>query len=227
MARKKSIKKGAKGRAFAPIESFAKNAGQKIPSRRMRLWLAAYLHPEETLDSEKGNPSFSAIAMHLALAGLLAGAVMALALLVSSFFEPLAARALLSQAIFLLAGYPLLALVGGFAGSAAAFAAAKMVGGRGGYMEQTLGLALVYGGSILASAPFSVLAQVPAIGIIMFVAWMAIGVYTLYNYYRVIMHVQGISGAKAACAIIISAILLMAATVLLASWVAASMAATA
>jgi hypothetical protein len=216
-----------KAMALAPLETLVFAAEKVLPGRRMGLWLEAFLHPEKTIDSEHGKATFGNTLVHLVLIGLMAGLVMGVSLVISSFFDPQMALLSLQKGLVRIFIADLLIALGiGFVFSAVLCLLARLFEGKGKYMEQAHGIALVYGGQILVSALFNLLAGIPILGAIMFPILLAIGVYALYNYYLVVKHVQRISGFRTAIIMAVSLLLLMAAGILLASAIAASMAAT-
>ncbi|VVC01384.1 Yip1 domain protein [uncultured archaeon] len=219
------VKKAAH-KAAAPAESFAAKAESRLPDRHMRLWLEAFFHPEKAVDSDRKNANFQDTLIHLLFIGVTAGAAMALSLLLASFFQPQMTIGSLAKGLLRIALVDVvMALSVGFGFSMLLYLLAMILEGKGKYMEQSHGITLAYGGQILASAPFNVLAGVPFLAPIMFPILFAIGVYTFYNYYLVVRHIHKITGFKAGLIIGISLLLLIAASVMLATWIAVSTAA--
>ena len=185
------------------------------------------MHPEKTIDSEHKSATFPNTLAHLLLIGLTAGIVMGASLLISSFFDPqMSLWSLQKGLIRIFMAHLLIALGIGFGFSALVYGLGRLFGGKGKYMDQAHGIALVYGGQILVSAAFNLLAGIPVLGAIIFPILLAIGAYALYNYYLVVKHVQKTGGLGSAVIVVVSYLFLMAAGILLASAIAASMAAT-
>ncbi|MCX8175035.1 MAG: YIP1 family protein [Candidatus Micrarchaeota archaeon] len=177
--------------AFASVERIYMQVASAIPIPQPRAWVYTFFHPLEGYSQNKKEASAVPIAIHLVLAGLLS--------FLASFLMGLFGLNPLAFGIRLLgiALVPLFYLVGGFIASAIHWILAKILGGKGSFMEQTLALSLILGGYALVAFPFTVLSGIPCIGILFWLVIVLISLYSIYCFYLLIKEVHGISDIKA------------------------------
>ena len=152
----------------------------------MRAWTYAYFHPIDAYNQSKKDANFGAVAVHLILIALLGW----VASVLQAAFESnsLAFSSRLNGIIFSL----VYLLIAGFIVSAACWVIAKVLGGKGGFMEQTLALALIYGGYTVIAFPFAVIG-----GGIGFAFGAIAALIALYNLYVMIKEVHSLSSGRA------------------------------
>jgi hypothetical protein len=204
-AEKTASRGNAAGKGVAPLST--------VPY--IGTWIAAYLHPVETIEAEKKNASLEKVIINAALIGVFVGIVsfivqMLGALIIIGMGGGIAALGILFIAsLFGLVLTVVLAPIFILIGSAIYFVLAKILGGKGGYMEQTLGLTLISGGCSVILAPLQVIGIIPLIGLVFSLAGFAVGLYGLYSDYRLIKAVHGLSTIKAVMVIAIPIIVLI------------------
>jgi len=190
---------------YAPIEDFAVSAASTLPFPLFSTWMRAYFQPEETIEKEKESATFGKIALCIAISGLIFAALSNLEILINIAFAPSAVPEEAYSQVFLLAmyiAYPITLLIYGFVGSAAIYTISKLLGGIGGYKEQTLGLAQIYAGRLLFTAPLVLLAQLPLVGIVFALLVLLPELFALYSFYRAIKHIHHLSSFRAALAVV-------------------------
>ena len=191
--------KTADSGVLAPIEKIVMPIVSGMPY--VKTWMAAYFHPVETFQSQKAAGGFGAVVVNLLLIGVLAWLATMLSFAVGLNFTQIAALAIG------IAVYPVIMVIANLIGSAVMFVIAKVLGGKGGYMEQTFALTLVFGGYTAFAFPFTVLSGLPFVGAIFGLAAMLIALYSIYNEYLVLKAVHQLSGGKAALVILIPIII--------------------
>src|SRR3989344_748248 len=171
---------------LSPIENLYMAVVSAIPLKQMKVWVSAYFHPVDAYNQNKKDANFGAVAVHLILIVLLGW----VASVLQAAFEPnsLALSSRLNGIIFSL----VYLLIAGFIVSAACWVIAKVLGGKGGFMEQTLALALLYGGYTVISFPFAVIG-----GGIGFAFGAIAALIALYNLYVMIKEVHSLSSGRA------------------------------
>ncbi len=202
---------------FAPIEAIVMPILKKIPLKQAQVWAAAYFRPMATYELHKKEAEISRVAVHFALAGAMLWLAAFIASLLS--LNPLGALILLPGVII----YPIVLVISGFISSIAYFILAKILGGKGGFMQQTLAMALILGGYAVLAFPFSALSGIPIVGGILALAALLIGLYNLYNGYLVIKGVHQLSTLKAAAVVLIPLVILAVLAFVFAAIVAVSL----
>lgn len=192
-----------------------------VPVAQLKVWANAYFNPVEAFNSSKKDANFGAIAVHLVLIGLLAWVASMLSAVVGMNFL------LLGIGIMGIIVMPITVLLFGFIGSAIYFVIAKIFGGKGGYMEQTLALTLIYGGAVVLGFPFNVLSGIPLLGGIFGIIVSLIGLYNLYNLYLVTREVHSLSSTKAILVVLVPIILAVIVAFVFAAAMAAMLGASA
>jgi len=199
-----SAKKGVKA-AMQPgnasplsfIEGPVMAIAKAIPIRQMQAWFLAYFRPLESYHSSKMEANLGGILFHLVLIGLVVWLVAA----ASSLLKDKAPEALpLLQWLVL---YPVIVIIVTFVMSAIYFLVAKLLGGKAGFMEQTLALVLLYGAGVGMSAPFNILAAIPLIGALFGLIAMLVSLYNIYNYYVMVKSIHQLSAFRAILVLII------------------------
>ena len=204
----------AKKSGIGAIENFYADL---MPCKALKTWVSALFRPAGIFDSEKKNAKGKEIATTLASIGLVSGVVWGIVAIIKAAFGLGAATGLASALIVFavaLVIYPIAYIIGGFIDSGVFFILAKILGGKGNYMEQTLGIALICGGMMIVSAPFLVLAAIPVIGMLFSLASFAVMAYGLYSQYLLIKKVHQLSSMRAAAVIIIPVLAFLALMVL-------------
>ncbi|MEM2137827.1 MAG: YIP1 family protein [Candidatus Anstonellaceae archaeon] len=186
---------------LAPIENLVMPVASAIPVSQVKTWLSAYFHPVETFDSNKKDATLGGVVVHMALVGVL----VAIATLLSSVAS-LNIGAVVVSAVLIVA-YPILFVIFGLIGSALMFVLAKILGGKGGFMEQTLGFALLTGGYYALSFPFIVLSGIPLLGFFFGLLTLLLSLYNLYNEYLLVKRIHQFSSMRAAIFIILPVII--------------------
>ena len=209
MAAGKKQKEGASGgdSFLGPIESFAMSVVSPLPIKQLSAWISAFFRPVETYEAEKGNALFSGTLVYLLLIGLVSGALSFLLYLVGSALgDSLALQVGIAEAFLTyLIISPLFLTVLAFIFSAFLFVVAKVLGGKGGYIQQTFGLTLVYGGLVLVSIPFSILARLPFVGFLFALISLLPLIYAIYGYFLLLRHMHGVSSLRTAIIMLVPA----------------------
>jgi hypothetical protein len=213
---------GASG-PLASIEKPVMDVASKVPVPQVKTWLSAYFHPMETFEANKKQANAVGIATQLVYIGLVSWlAVLISSILVSVFSMNFAMVAGTLIGIIL---FPIMAVVVFFIGSAVFFVIAKLFGGKGSYMEQTLAMALAYGGAIALGFPFAALSFIPVLGLLLSLVNGLIGLYNFYNYYLVVKALHQLTTVKAALVVIIPVIIAIIVAFVLAAALTVMMAA--
>jgi hypothetical protein len=189
----------------------------KVPIKQVSTWGKAYFHPMETFEANKKDANFGAIAVNLILIGVIMWATFVLTSLISGGLSLSTGIAIVISLVM----YPVLIVIGMFIGSGITFVLAKIFGGKGGFMEQTLALTLIYGGCIALAFPFQVLSAIPLIGLIFGLVVFAITLYNIYNQYLVLKGVHSLTNWKAIAVIAIPIIIAIIIAVIFAAIFAA------
>jgi hypothetical protein len=116
----------------------------------------------------------------------------------------------IAGAAVMLVMYPVMSVIGGYIISAIYFIVAKVLGGKGGFLEQTYCMALVSGGMVLMMVPFNVLQMLPIVGWIFGLLGLAVGLYGIISQYRMIRAVHSLSQLRAIVVLVVPMILIMA-----------------
>ncbi|MFA6214455.1 MAG: Yip1 family protein [Candidatus Micrarchaeia archaeon] len=208
MAGKNKGAAGGDGDSLAQVEEIANNAAGALKVAQFKAWLYSYFHPYQACEKEKKGASLSGSASTFALTGIVNAVAMIIATLILAAFTMFAGLPMLIGAFAALVIYPILSVVGGFIMSAIYYVVAKVLGGKGGFMEQTYCMALVSGGTVLMMAPFSILQALPVIGGLFGLLVMAVGIYGLISQYRTVRAVHSLSQLRAIVVIVVPLILL-------------------
>ncbi len=205
-----------KSGALAPVEDFVMGIMSNMPvcKSRFMTWASAYFNPMKEFDANKKDSNAGKIIVHLAIAGVVIWAASFIATIISGG---------MTTAMFMLPGVivtPIFLVIAAFIGSAILFVIAKVLGAKGGFMEQTLGISLVFGGYTLIDAPLTVLAAIPFIGWAFSLIALLVALYALYSYYRLIKGVHKLSSIKAAIVILLPIVV----AIVLAAMLAAALA---
>jgi len=210
VAGKKSVGSGF----LAPVENIVMPIVSAIPLAQMKAWAYAYFHPVDAYGQNKKDATFGGAAVHFILIGLVAWVASMLSYAVGLNF---AAFGIGLMGVILL---PLFLLIGGFIGSIVYFIVAKIFGGKGSFMGQTLALALLYGGYTVLAFPFTVLAGIPLVGWILGLVPLLISLYNLYNLYLMTMAVHSLNSTRAALVVIVMIVLALVVSFALAAMLA-------
>ena len=178
---------------LSPVENVYMAVVSAIPLPQLKIWANAYFHPVVAYNQNKKDANFGAIAVHLILIALLAWVASELQAAVEPNFLAFNAR------LLGIISNPIMVLIVGFISSAICWIIAKIFGGRGGYMEQTLALALIYGGYTVVAFPFAVLG-----GGIGFALGAIAALIALYNLYLMTKAVHSLSSGRAAIVALMS-----------------------
>jgi hypothetical protein len=202
----------AGGDGLGRVEEIANGAYGALNFEPFVKWLDAYFHPYQSYEKEKKNADFGSATTTFAYIGLvnavIAIVVMALVLALALPFVGISLT--IAGAIMLLVAYPIASVIVGFMVSLLYFVIAKVVGGKGGYMEQTYAMALVSGGVTLMILPFNVLQIVPLVGGIFGLAGLAVALYGIVSQYRMIRAVHSLSQLRAIIVLLVPFLLIMA-----------------
>jgi hypothetical protein len=188
--------------ALEEIEGFCTDTVSLLYSSMFSTWVAAYFHPAETYEAEKKNASWGSIALQVALITIITGIVSSIVNTVTFLQMPGGMDLPMIGIIAVIGG--VIGFVGFFLVSLIYLAVAKALGGKGGYKNQSLGIALVSGGMVLLAAPLQVLGAIPCLGIIFLLVAFAFGLYGLYSHYKMIKAVHGLSDMRTVGVIAIS-----------------------
>ncbi|MCX6771877.1 MAG: YIP1 family protein [Candidatus Micrarchaeota archaeon] len=223
--KKASASQGNSGGIMAKAEGYVRTVASVVPFKQCSSWVAAYFHPEDTIRAEMKNANFGNIAMNAFLIGIVTSVSFAIALLLLFGFALLtsanisaALAANLAMYAILLVAVPFIYVISAFVSSLIYFIIAKLLGGKGGYMEQTLGMVLVTGGVMLAVMPFQILSSIPfigLIGLIFLLLALPFSLYGIYSQYRMIKAVHSLSSGRAAAVIIIPIVVMIVLVVIL------------
>jgi len=183
------------------IENMVMPIALAIPVSQVKTWLSAYFHPVETFDSNKKDATLGGVVVHMALVGVL----VAVATLLSSVASLNIGAAAVSAV--LLIAYPIIFVIGGLIGSALLFVLAKILGGKGGFMEQTLGIVLLTGGYYALGFPFIVLSGIPLLGFFFGLVTLLLSLYNLYNEYLMVKRIHQFSSMRAVLFIVLPIII--------------------
>jgi len=209
---KKAKQASGDDKSLAQVEEIAMNAAGSFQVAQFNAWLFAYFHPYQACGKEKKNAGLASAATTYALIGLVqaAVAIIVMALVLAFALPIIGVPFTIAGAVMLIIAYPILSVIGGFAISALYFALAKVLGGKGGFYEQSYCMALVSGGVVLMMAPFSLLQLFPLIGWIFGLLGLAIALYGIISQYRMIRAVHSLSQLRAIVVLVVPALLLMA-----------------
>ncbi len=197
-------KKGKSGGGpLDSIEGPVMGVVSSVPVPQLKTWMYAYFHPMDAFGENKKEAELMPIAVHLALIGVLAW--------VASFLASLLSGNLLVAMVSLIGIIltPIMMILGGFIGSLIIYVIAKILGGKGGFMDQTLALTLVMGGYVTLAFPFNVLGGIPFLGWIFGLVVMLIGLYNIYNEYLVVKGVHQLSTGRAVAVVLIPIIIVV------------------
>lgn len=195
MAAKTSAAKTAAAKAgtgpLSSIEAPVMGIISAIPVPQFSAWANAYFNPVSSMGAMKKEASLTGIITTIVLAGLLIWLGSFLSTVIGFGFG--FAMAL----IFGIAVIPIMLVIVGLIGSGLIWALAKILGGTGGYFEQTSAFSILFASAVLLAFPFSVLSGLPALGFIFYLLGLAVGVYNLYNFFLVIREVHKVSDIRA------------------------------
>lgn len=195
---------------LSSIEAPVMGILSKVPLSQVPMWGKAYFQPMETFAANRKDANFGPVAINLMLIGMVAWASFSIASVISSGLSLSTGAAL----AVLLVLFPISMVIGMFISSGITFVLAKVFGGKGGFMEQTLALTLVYGGFTVLAFPFQALSSVPILGFILGLVTFAIGLYNLYNHYLIIKGVHSLTTWKAIAVVAIPIIIALVAMVI-------------
>lgn len=201
MAEKKSAP--APSGSLGPVESLVNGVVLAIPVPQLKAWSMAFFHPAEAFDANKADANAGAVMVHMALVGVLA----AIAVLFSSVFSFNILAAVAS--LLLIVIYPIAFIIAGFIGSLVYFVIAKILGGKGSFMEQTLGIVLLTGGYYVLAFPFIALSGIPVVGGLLGLVVMLVGLYNIYNQYLMAKRIHQFSSGRALLFVFLPIILLV------------------
>lgn len=206
-------------------EAIEKSITGMMPAEMLKTWVSALFRPAEIFKAEKKNADFGNVVKTLGFVGLVAAAIVGIALIIAAAFQlgvvgaaagpggaavgaSIGIMGALVAAIIGLILYPIIMNVYGFILSAIYFIIAKVLGGKGAYMEQTLGLALIMGGVVVLNAPFQILGIIPVVGTLFSLVTVVIVLYALYSQYRLMKEVHKLSSMRAAAVVILPMVLI-------------------
>ena len=188
------------------IEGFCTKTVSAMNVPLLNGWMSAYFHPAEAFASEKKKADMGNIAVQVILMAIIsavAGGIASFITMSTSFNVVGSALSIpiigMSIIVGVIAGF-----IGFFLVSLLYLVVAKVLGGKGSYAEQSLGLVLVSGGMILLIAPLQVLGAIPCLGIIFGFLAMAFGIYGIYSQYRMLKAVHELSQMKTIGVMLIS-----------------------
>ncbi|MFA5929553.1 MAG: YIP1 family protein [Candidatus Micrarchaeia archaeon] len=192
-------------------ETFLMGAVPVFPGRRFLPWMFAYFHPAEAFAAQKKNAKFMNVLAIIAIALLMecvAAIIVNLALFDMASRSPasILAGLIITMAFEFALFFVLMAVY---------FALAKLLGGKGKYMEQSLGLALITGAGTLIVAPLQILTVIPCINLVATLIMLPVGIYSLYSQYRMIRAVHRLSRNRAIVVTIVPALALFAMSLVL------------
>lgn len=207
------------------MEAIEKSINGIMPVDIFKTWVSALFRPAEIFKAEKKGAEFGNIVKTFGFVGLASAVVVGITLVISATFKlgiagaaagpggaavgaSLGLMGALVASVIGLILYPIIINVYGFILSAIYFIIAKVLGGKGAFMEQTLGLALIMGGVILVSAPFQILGIIPVIGVLFTIVTVVIGLYALYSQYRLMKEVHKLSSMRAAAVVVLPLVLI-------------------
>jgi len=226
--------------AWERLERTSFAAAALVPSQRLKMWLSGFFHPDEEYAKAEARATLRELIINLLIFYFIYSSIFFLFMLALTSFLPaddLASVGLqkspdLAQiAIGSLVASPIISAASALFAFALVFAAAKALGGKGGFSRQSYSMSLVLCGSnllmlafmctafafffpsfLVRSSPLlggvlsiaGILAGAPAL-----LACLAILLYTIYAYYLVVRKAHGLSGLKSALAIVIAAALVV------------------
>ncbi len=204
--------KAADDKTLAQVEECAMGAAKSLGMPQFPAWVTAYFHPYQAYGKEKKNSELGKAVSTFALIGLVeAVATIIMMALVLAFALPIVGIPFtIVGAIIMLIAYPITSVIGGFVVSCLYFVLAKVLGGKGSFMEQTYCMALVSGGVVLMMAPFNILQAIPIIGGIFGLAGLVVALYGIISQYRMIRAVHSLSQLRAIVVLVVPAILIIA-----------------
>jgi hypothetical protein len=208
-AKKPSLRKKEpeKGGILQRFEQECVNAANASKIALFRLWVEAYFHPVETIEREKRNATFFEMEANVFFSSLvyaIAYALYAIAILQTlGFMMPSANRPGLLDVLGAAVEGPVIALFTVPIAMGLLYLTARLLGGRGKYLEQSYGYVLVEGGIHLICAPLTVLSAMPCLGFVFSLAFLAVFAYGIYSQYRVVRHVHALSRNRAIATMVI------------------------
>jgi|GEM_PF-959607 len=199
-------------KSLAQVEEMAMNAAGALQVDQFKTWLSAYFHPYQACGKEKKNSSLGSATGTFALIGLVQAVVAIIVMaLVLAFALPLVGVPFtIAGAVVMLIAYPIGTVIFGFIGSVLYYIVAKLLGGKGSFMEQTYCMALVSGGVGLMLVPFNVLQIAPLVGWIFGLLGVAVALYGIISQYRMIRAVHSLSQLRAIVVLVIPALVIVA-----------------
>ena len=186
-------------------EIFLMGAVAVFPGKKFLPWMAAYFHPAETFAAQKKNASFVNVLTIIAIALLMECVA---AIIINFALFDMASHNLASILIGLIVTMAA-QLIFFFVLMAFYFILARLMGGKGSYMKQSLGLALITGGITLIIVPLQILTVVPCIGFVSLIG-VPFGIYGVYSQYRMIRAVHKLSRNRAIAVTLLPVLVLFA-----------------
>ncbi|MCX6770949.1 MAG: YIP1 family protein [Candidatus Micrarchaeota archaeon] len=209
-------------RILPAVEATAKKFYGIFRLQAFQAWLSAYFHPVETFEKEKKKASLGGalkilLSITVSAAVILAIIIFLLRMLglvqldtelgampvtaggIALMFVILLIASLFASIIVFLFGSVCLSLV--------AFAISKLLGGKGGFFQQTCGLALVEGGMLLLAIPFVSLGEIKLVGPIFSIVALIFAGYAGYSVYLILKQVHQLSKRRIAITIFLSAVI--------------------
>jgi len=198
--------------SLAQVEGIAMNAAGSLGVGQFKTWLSAYFHPYQAYGKEKKNSELGSATSTFALIGLVEAvvAIIVMALVLAFTLSFVGVPLTIAGAVVMLIAYPIGTVIFGFIGSALYYIVAKLLGGKGSFMEQTYCMALVSGGVALMMVPFNVLQIAPLVGWMFGLLGIAVALYGIISQYRMIRAVHSLSQIRAIVVLLVPAILIMA-----------------
>jgi hypothetical protein len=228
-------------RAWQRFESIANAAASPIPSSRLKMWLSSFFHPEEMHGELEAKASWFGLVSNLLIFYFFYSLVFFVFMLaLSSTLAPQEALSMglapnpdISQiALGSLVAGPIVSCASILLVFALVFAAARVLGGNGGYLSQSYPMSLVLCGSnavllALICVAFALFLPAfaakdsPAIGgflsmaaaivnLPIMIACLAVFLYSLHAYYLLVKKAHGLSSYRAAGAIALAAACVLA-----------------
>ncbi|MCX6770115.1 MAG: YIP1 family protein [Candidatus Micrarchaeota archaeon] len=195
---------------IAQFEGICMRVASAIPILLFKTWVSAYFHPVETLEKEKANISAMRVVKSAGLLGLIIGVLVMIIIVISTLMQGQATQiiAAIIAGIIAIALYIVIVILGMFVMSLIYFVFAKLFGGKGSYMPQTVGLTFVGCGTSLIRLPLTILGMVPCVGFVFSLISLPIAIYGFYSEYRVIKNVHGLSRNRAIATLLVPWIIL-------------------
>jgi len=180
---------------WGQVEGFCTKTVSATNVQMLNRWMKAYFHPAEAYAVEKKNAGMGEIVTQVLVMTIISAVAGALSSLIMAFTAYGGmGRALALPVIGMsIAAGAVLGFVGFFLVSLLYLIVAKVLGGKGGYATQSLGLALVSGGTLLLLAPLQVLGAIPCLGIVFSLVAMVFGIFGLISQYRMLKAVHELS----------------------------------